>query len=110
MLETPEARHADQSGRSQVHFDDVGTFARGSNNFMYPYQACTGKVYLTTYGPEPAKFYEIDPDTGAYTMYEPGDYQMRMIAETSDGHIWTVSCYQYYLYEFDPEAGAFVNA
>ena len=110
MLETPEARHDDQSGRSQVHFDDVGTFARGSNNFMYPYQACTGKVYLTTYGPEPAKFYEIDPDTGAYTMYEPGDYQMRMIAETSDGHIWTVSCYQYYLYEFDPEAGAFVNA
>ena len=114
MVETPEARSDDRSegetDRSQIYLDDRGTFARGSNNFMYPYQAATGKVYLTTYGPEPAKFYEIDPYTGAYTMYEPGDYQMRMIAETSDGHLWTVSCYQYYLYEFDPETGAFVNA
>ena len=84
-METSKSPRDDRSGdRSEgfrVRIDDLGTFARGSNNFMYPYQAATGKVYLTTYGPEPAKFYEIDPDTGAYTMYEPGDYQTHRAGE-----------------------------
>lgn len=94
----------------KVRLDNLGTFARGSNNFMYPFYASNGKVYLTTYGPRPAKFYEIDPDTGEVATYEPGDYQLRMIAETSDGHLWTVSNYEDYLYEFSPADRAFINA
>jgi len=93
-----------------LHIDDLGPLAHGSNNFMYPYEAASGKVYLTTYGPRPARFYEIDPDTGEASFFEPGDYQLRMIAETSDGHLWTVSNYERLLYEFDPAARDFVNA
>lgn len=93
-----------------MRLDNLGMFARGSNNFMYPFFASNGKVYLTTYGPRPAKFYEIDPETGEVATYEPGDYQLRMIAETLDGHLWTVSNYEDFLYEFSPEERGFVNA
>jgi len=47
-----------------VRVDNLGPFARGSNQLMYPFQASTGLVYLGTYGPRPAKFYEIDPESG----------------------------------------------
>jgi len=93
-----------------VRVDNLGPFARGSNQLMYPFQASTGLVYLGTYGPRPAKFYEIDPESGEYSTHEPGDYQLRMIAETSDGHIWTISNYDSMFYEFSPQEGRFIGA
>lgn len=69
----------------QVHVENLGAFARGSNNLMYPFHASNGRVYIGTYGPRPAKFYEIDPATGKYSTFTPGDYQLRMITETSNG-------------------------
>jgi len=93
-----------------VRMENLGPFARGSNQLMYPFQASTGLVYLGTYGPRPAKLYEIDPENGEYTTHEPGDYQLRMIAETSDGHLWMVSNYDSMFYEFSPQEGRFVGA
>ena len=109
MTRDNNARPSCSAPTLDVRLQNLGAFARGSNFLMYPFQASTGRVYIGTYGPRPAKFYEIDPETGEYTTHAPGDYQLRMIAETSDGHLWTVSNYESMFYEFSPREGVFVG-
>lgn len=90
-----------------IEQQDIGVMGTGSNMFRSGIVHSSGRVFIGTYGPQPAMVWQYDPATQALTRVgTPGEYQLDSMVEAPNGKIYIGTAYNGLVYELDPETGS----